>query len=332
MAATMADVAHLAGVSKKTVSNFFNGYKYMTPDTRARIESAIATLNYKVNISARNLSSGRTGTIALAMPEIAHPYFAELAQAVVAASQRHGLNVVVEVTHGEHDRELALLRGDSGRYVDGLLFHPIALGPEDIESSTLDVPVVLIGDRVHSGRFDFVTVANVDGAYEMTRLLLAHGRRRIVALGMERSSLPTAAALRFHGYERALAEAGVAVDEGLLVGPIAWNRVSGARAMGELLRSGVAFDAVFGFNDALALGALGELQRGGLSVPGDVSVVGFDDVEEASLAFPPLTTVNSGRDWIAERAVQRLAERLADDSASAEVLTADHRLVERASV
>ena len=87
-AATMADVARVAGVSKKSVSNYFNGYPYMTPDTRARIESAIQELNYKVNVSARNLSSGRTGTIALVIPELAHPYFAELAQAVDAESRR----------------------------------------------------------------------------------------------------------------------------------------------------------------------------------------------------------------------------------------------------
>lgn len=332
MSATMADVARLAGVSKKTVSNFFNDYPYMTPDTRARIESAITTLNYKVNISARNLSSGRTGTIALAIPEIAHPYFAELAQSVVSAAQGHGLNVVVEVTRGEHDRELAVLRGASGRYVDGLLFHPIALGPEDIESATLDVPVVLIGDRAYSGRFDFVTVANEVGAFEMTQELLAQDRRRIVALGMERSELPTAAALRFQGFARAMAEAGVAVDEGLLVGPIPWNRSSGAASIAQVIDAGITFDAVFGFNDAIALGALAELQRRGLVVPDDVSVVGFDDIEEARLAFPPLTTLDSGREWIAARAVDRLNERLEQHDLPPEVIIAEHAVARRFSV
>jgi len=327
----MADVARLAGVSKKTVSNFFNGYPYMTAETRARIESAIETLNYRVNISARNLSSGRTGTIALAVPEVAHPYFAELAQAVVSVSQRHGLNVVIELTDGDHDRESALLRGDGGRYVDGLLFHPIALGPDDIESSTLDIPVVLIGDRVHGGRFDYVTVANVQGAAEMTRYLLQRGRRRIVALGMEDSDLPTAAALRYQGYRQALGEAGSDVDKVLTVGPIPWNRASGAKAIGELVNAGASFDAVFGFNDALALGAMNELQRRGYEVPGDLAVVGFDDVEEAALAFPPLTTLNSGRDWIAERAVERLAERLVSDELKPEVFVAAHALVTRST-
>jgi DNA-binding LacI/PurR family transcriptional regulator len=332
MSATMADVARLAGVSKKTVSNFFNDYPYMTPETRSRIETAIASLNYRVNISARNLSSGRTGTIALAIPEIAHPYFAELAQAVITAAQVRGLNVVVEVTHGDHDRELAVLRGASGRYVDGLLFHPIALGPEDIESATLDIPVVLIGDRAYAGRFDFVTVANEAGARQMTEALIARGRRRIVALGMEHSDLPTAAALRFQGYSHALEAAGVPVDEELLIGPIPWNRSSGAAAITRLVEDGVAFDAVFGFNDAIALGALAELQRRGFAVPAEVSIVGFDDIEEAGLAYPPLTTLDSGRDWIAGRAIERLSERLLQHDLPPEVIVADHSVAQRSSV
>lgn len=331
-AATMADVARVAGVSKKSVSNYFNGYPYMTPDTRARIESAIQELNYKVNVSARNLSSGRTGTIALVIPELAHPYFAELAQAVVFAAQRRGLNVVVEVTDGDHDRELSVLSGARGRYVDGLLFHPIALGADDIDSATIDVPVVLIGDRVHRGRFDFVTVANVDGAYAITRLLIDKGRRRIVALGMEHSDLPTAAALRLEGYRQALDDAGMAVDEDLLVGPIPWNRAAGAAAIGRLIDAGVQFDAVFGFSDAIALGAMAELQRRGLSVPDAVSVAGFDDVEEARLAFPPLTTLDSGRNWIADTAVQRLADHLRLANEESRVLVADHAVIARDSV
>lgn len=332
MAATMADVARLAGVSKKTVSNYFNGYRYMTAETRARIEAAVAELNYKMNISARNLSSGRTGTIALAIPEIAHPYFAELAQSVVSAAQSRGLNVVVEVTDGDHEREVAVLHGERGRYVDGLLFHPISLDAADIDEASIDVPMVLIGDRAYGGRFDFVTVENVEGAEDLTCVLLRRGRTRIVALGMERSQLPTAAARRFAGYLRALDSAGITADPALFVGPVPWNRASGARAIGDLIDSGVEFDAVFGFNDALALGALAELQRRGRHVPQDVSVIGFDDVEEAALAYPPLSTLDSGRNWIARTAVDRLVDRLNGATLEPTILVAAHHVVERASV
>ncbi|GAA3936507.1 LacI family DNA-binding transcriptional regulator [Microbacterium soli] len=334
MAATMADVARIAGVSKKTVSNFFNGYPYMRDETRQRIEAAIEQLNYKVNISARNLSSGRTGSIGLAVPELAHPYFAELSQAVVSAAQRRGLNVLVEVTDGKRTRELDVLNGTGGRSVDGIIFEPIALSPDDIRDATTAIPLILIGDRVHEGRFDFVAVANEAGAHDATAHLLSSGRRRIVALGMEDSEEPTAAAGRYRGYLRALEEAGVRCDPRLLVGPIPWNRTAGADAVARLIDEGVEFDAVFGLNDALALGAMSQLQRRGLGVPQDVAVVGFDNVDEGRFSSPALTTIESGREWIAQKAVELLAQRLAspEESMGTTLLMAGHRLVERDSV
>lgn len=333
MAATMADVARIAGVSKKTVSNFFNGYPYMRDETRQRIESAIEELNYKVNISARNLSSGRTGTIGLAVPELAHPYFAELSQAVVTAAQHRGLNVLVEVTDGSREHELDVLNGNGGRSVDGLIFEPITLSSCDIDEATTDIPLILIGDRVHEGRFDFIAVPNEAGARDATAHLLQAGRRRIVALGMEDSVEPTAAARRFRGYVQALAEAGLEPDPRLLIGPIPWNRTAGAEAIAELLDDGVEFDAVFGLNDALALGAMSQLQKRGVAVPKDVAVVGFDNVEEGRFTTPTLTTIESGREWMAQKAVDLLAQRLqhSDERPSTMLLMADHRLVSRES-
>jgi DNA-binding LacI/PurR family transcriptional regulator len=333
MAATMADVARIAGVSKKTVSNFFNGYPYMRDETRQRIENAIEELNYKVNISARNLSSGRTGTIGLAVPELAHPYFAELSQAVVTAAQKRGFNVLVEVTDGDRDHELEVLNGTGGRSVDGVIFEPITLTAAEIEEATTDVPVILIGDRVHEGRFDFIAVPNEAGAHDATAHLLRAGRRRIVALGMEDSPDPTAAARRFRGYLHALDEAGVAPDDRLQVGPIPWNRTAGAQAVERLLDDGVEFDAVFGLNDALALGAMSQLQKRGVKVPEDVAVVGFDNVEEGRFTSPTLTTIESGREWMAQKAVDLLAQRLqhGEEPPGTTLLMADHRLVARDS-
>jgi DNA-binding LacI/PurR family transcriptional regulator len=333
MAATMADVARIAGVSKKTVSNFFNGYPYMRDETRQRIEAAIEELNYKVNISARNLSSGRTGTIGLAVPELAHPYFAELSQAVVTAAQQHGLNVLVEVTDGDREHELDVLNGRGGRSVDGVIFEPITLSSADIEEATTDVPVILIGDRVHEGRFDFVAVPNEAGARDATAHLLRAGRRRIVALGMEDSPEPTAAARRYRGYLQALDDAGVEPDERLLVGPIPWNRSAGSDAVARLLDDGVEFDAVFGLNDALALGAMSQLQKRGVKVPTEVAVVGFDNVEEGRFTSPTLTTIESGREWMAQKAVDLLVQRLhgSEEPVGTTLLMADHRLVSRES-
>ncbi|MGW8482058.1 LacI family DNA-binding transcriptional regulator [Microbacterium sp. NPDC055903] len=329
---TMADVARLAGVSKKTVSNYFNGYRYLREETKARIADAVEQLNYKINISARNLSSGRTGAIGLAIPELAHPYFSEFAQAVVAAAQRRSVNVLVEVTGGEREHELDVLRGGKGRSVDGVIFGPLALGADDIAAATADVPIVLIGDRADSRRFDFVTVDNERGAYDATAHLIASGRTRIVGLGAEESTAPAAASLRSRGFRAALHDHGVAIDPQLLTGPIPWTRASGADAVNRLLDAGTEFDAVFGLNDALALGALSALQGRGVAVPAEVAVIGFDNVEEAGFASPPLTTVDSGLGWVAERAVELLMTRIAGETGGPTSEIAAHRIVVRDTV
>ncbi|WP_341946337.1 LacI family DNA-binding transcriptional regulator [Microbacterium sp. LWH11-1.2] len=328
---TMADVARLAGVSKKTVSNYFNGYRYLRDETKTRIADAVQQLNYKVNISARNLSSGRTGAIGLAIPELAHPYFSEFAQAVVAAAQRRSVNVLVEVTGGDREHELDVLSGGNGRAVDGIIFGPLALGADDIAAATVDVPIVLIGDRADSRRFDFVTVDNERGAYDATSHLIASGRRRIVGLGGEESEAPAAASLRSQGFRAALREHGISMDADLLTGPIPWTRASGAAAVQGLLDAGVEFDAVFGLNDALALGALSALLTRGIAVPAEVAVIGFDNVEEAQFASPALTTVDSGLNWVAERAVELLLSRISGEISGPTSEIADHRVVVRAT-
>lgn len=327
----MADVARLAGVSKKTVSNYFNGYKYLRDETKARIADAVDQLNYKINISARNLSSGRTGAIGLAIPELAHPYFSEFAQAVVAAAQLRGVNVLVEVTDGDREHELDVLRGGKGRSVDGVIFGPLALNAEEIAAATADVPIVLIGDRADSRRFDFVTVDNERGAYDATEHLIASGRTRIVGLGGEDAKAPAAASLRSRGFHAALADHGLPIASELLIGPIPWTRESGAVSTARLLDEGIDFDAVFGLNDALALGALSALQSRGISVPEQVAVIGFDNVDEARYSTPPLTTVDSGLEWVASRAVELLLSRIDGHDGGPRSEIADHSIIERST-
>ena len=121
--------------------------------------------------------------------------------------------------------------------------------------------------------------------------------------------------------------------ERLLVGPIPWNRTAGADGVARLLDEGVPFDAVFGLNDALALGAMSQLQKRGVRVPEDVAVIGFDNVEEGRFTSPTLTTIESGREWMAQKAVDLLAQRLQapEERTASTLLMADHRLVSRDS-
>lgn len=327
----LKDVAERAGVSVKTVSNVVNGYLHVRPDTRARVEEAIAELNYRPNLSARNLRKGRTGVIALAVPELDIPYFAELARHVVTAAAEHGWTVLIDQTGGGPEQERKAASGIGDHMIDGLIFSPLALAADDLTG--LDgMPMVLLGERVDHGPADHVVIDNVAAAREVTAHLIGLGRRRIAAIGSQRTPEGASARLRLAGYTAALAEAGIGYDEKLVAPAPAWHRADGAAAMRELLSTGVRPDAVFCFNDTLALGTLRALHEAGLRVPEDVAVAGFDDIEDGRFSIPTLTTVAPDKERIARLAVELLAGRLdGDREAPPRELTAPHRLATRES-
>ena len=333
MAATLHDVARIAGVSIKTVSNVINDYPHIRPATRAKVEQAIAELGYTPNLTARNLRSGRTGAIALAVPDLALSYFAELAAEVIAEAERAGVVVLVEQTGGDRDRELDLLSSPRLKLTDGVIFSALGMGQEDVESLAVPYPLVLLGERIFDGPADHVTMQNVEAARAATEYLLASGRRRIAVVGAHEGEVIGSAGLRLRGYREALEAAGIPYDDDIVAYTTLWHRANGARAMHELLDRRVEFDAVFGLNDTLALGAMRTMQEAGIHVPDDVSVVGWDDLDEAQFSIPSLTTVDPGRPWIARTAVQTLLTRIAVPLSGHEALLqlADFRIVERES-
>lgn len=333
MASTLHDVARLAGVSIKTVSNVIHDYPHIRPATRARVEQAIAELGYTPNLTARSLRSGRTGAIALAVPDLALSYFAELAAAVIAAADEAGVVVLVEQTGGDREREFELLRSPRLKMTDGLIFSPLGMGQEDVDRLDVPYPLVVLGERVFGGPADHVTMRNVEAARAATSYLIRSGRRRIAVVGAHEGEVVGSAALRLQGYREALDAAGLPFDPTIIGHTTLWHRSNGARCMRELLDAGGEFDAVFGLNDTLALGAMRVLQEAGIRVPDEVAVMGFDDLDEAEYSIPSLTTVDPGQAWIAQTAVTTLLERIesADAAGEPRLLLADFRVVERES-
>ncbi|UYO97465.1 LacI family transcriptional regulator [Microbacterium sp. M28] len=333
MAATLHDVARLAGVSIKTVSNVINDYPHIRPTTREKVEEAIKELGYTPNLTARNLRSGRTGAIALALPDLSLAYFGELAAQVIHEAEAAGVVVLVEQTGADRDREMDLLRSPRLKLTDGLIFSPLGMGQEDVAALEVSYPMVLLGERIFNGPTDHVTMRNVEAAKAATEYLLRAGRRRIAVVGAHEGEVIGSAALRLQGYREALADAGIPYDDSIVGYTTLWHRANGADSMRELLARGVEFDAVFGLNDTLALGAMRVLQEAGRRVPDDVAVVGFDGLDEAEYSIPSLTTVDPGREWIAKAAVKTLLERIGagDDKPAPRTLLADFRMLERES-
>jgi DNA-binding LacI/PurR family transcriptional regulator len=311
MAVTMHDVAARAGVSVKTVSNVVNRYPHIKPETRERVERAIADLGYTVNLTARNLRQGRTGIIGLAVPELSLPYFAELADSVMQAAESRGTVVLIEQTGAVREKELEVLRSQRRLLTDGLIFSPLALGPEEGRLLDVSYPLVLLGERIFGAGVDHVTMSNVEASRAATQHLIDVGRRHIAVIGVHPDEQMGSAALRLQGYRAALDAAGLPFDPALVGEAGLWHRSTGAAAMERLLDQGVAIDGVFAMNDALALGALHVLHARRVDVPAQVAVVGFDDVDDAAYAAPPLSTIAPGREQIATTAVDLLLERIA---------------------
>lgn len=333
MAATLRDVAQVAGVSFKTVSNVIHNHPHVAPETRARVMAAIDELGYRANRSARSLRSGRTGAIGLAVPELSLAYFAELADEVITVADAHGVVVLIEQTGGDRRRELEALAGDRRQMSDGLLFSPLGLGSEDAAALQVDFPLVLLGERIFDGPVDHVTMENVDAARAATEHLLADGRRRIAVIGAHEGERIGSAGLRLAGYRAALEAHGLPYDDALVVDAGPWHRVNGAEAMRQLLDRRVAFDAVFGLNDELALGALRVLRMHEYRIPQDVAIIGFDDIDEAQYSLPSLTTVDPGRREIARIAVETLLDRIANgaDATPRREMRSQFRIVQRES-
>ncbi|MEW2409815.1 LacI family DNA-binding transcriptional regulator [Streptomyces griseoviridis] len=307
---TIQDVARAAGVSAMTVSNVINGHPNVRPATKERVMAAMTRLDYRVNVAARNLRKGRTGTIGLAVPEIDRPYYGRLAAAIIAAAARHGLRVAVEQTGAVRENELEALSLSRNRLYDGLILSTVGLGPADVDRLKVDHPLVILGERIFGGPVDHVAMPNVDGARAATRHLIDRGCRRIALVCGPWTGETDVSGLRRTGYAQALEEAGLPVDPDLVRTVDRLTMAAGARAARALASDDPGVDGVFCVTDTVAMGVLRGLADVGARVPDDVKVIGFDDVEESAYLVPSLSTIDPDHDLMAARAVDLLAARI----------------------
>jgi DNA-binding LacI/PurR family transcriptional regulator len=328
----LKDVAKLAGVSVRTVSNVVNGYPYVTEVTRARVQRALDELNYRPNLAARSLRTGRSGILALAVPAIDGPYFGELARHIVKAAERHSYTVLIEQTDSLPQRERLLFADGGPHLIDGLILNPVALRPKDLRARGDETPLVLLGEQAYQGPADHVAIDNAAAARMATAHLLETGRTRIAAIGCRQTTNLVAEHLRYRGYAAALHDAGVAVERGLVVPTKSLDRPGGAAAMQRLLALKEPPDAVFCFNDVMALGAIRTLLGRGYRVPEDVAVVGIDDIEDGRFSTPSLTTIAPDKAQIANLVVDLLLSRIKEgNTRPPREVQADFTLVVRES-
>jgi DNA-binding LacI/PurR family transcriptional regulator len=329
---TLRDVAERAGVSVRTVSNVVNSFHYVSPAMRTRVQAALDELDYKPNLIARSLKQGRTGAIALLLPDFLIPYFTELAHETIEHANNLGLTVLVDETGGQANRELDLIEviGRS-RQVDGILLNPLGMHQRALSGLRPAVPVVLLGERTSRSTLDHVGIDNVRASREIVTHLIGLGHKRIAVIAGIKGPADATSRLRVRGYRNALAAAGLPFDPNLVVEAPLWRRPDGMAAMSQLLTLKRPPDAVFCPADTLAFGALRALHDHGVSVPEQMSVAGFDDVQEAQFSIPTLTTIAPDKSEIALQALQLLSDRISGSIVPPRDVRVGHHLCIRQS-
>lgn len=330
--ATIVDIARAAGVSKSTVSLVLKASPLVKAETRERVSDAMGALGYVYNRGAASLRRARSSVVGMVINDLTNPFFAELAVGVERALQGAGYVPFLANTAESVVRQAEVVRSMREHGAAGIVLCP-ALDTDAREVESLagpGVPLVLAIRRIPGAKASQVTSDNVAGAARAARHLIGLGHRRIAYVGgAERMVVRQD---RVAGFARAMAEAGLPVESGLVVESMP-TKEGGFEAMGRLLARAERPTAAVCFNDVVAIGAMMALARHGL-VPGrDMAVVGFDDTVEARHAVVPLTTVSVDAGSLGERAAQMLLRRIADGGGgqNVEAFVGEARLVVRES-
>jgi DNA-binding LacI/PurR family transcriptional regulator len=306
---SIKDIARAAQVSHSTVSRALRNSPLVNADTRELIRKIAEEQGYTVSAVARSLVTRRTNTIGVVVTSIANPFVGEVVGGIEEFALAHGYSVFLATSHADPTREMRAVRSFHEHRVDGILVNSSRVGALYLPLlSEMRVPIVLINNQ-HPGEFIYsVTIDNLNAGREATRHLVDLGHQRIGYVGNQFGI--QADTERFAGYRQVLEEAGLGFEPELVAhgdgGP-----EGGLRAMRRLLQLPEPPTAVFCYNDMEALGALRAARERDLKVPGDLSVVGLDDLYLSSYSDPPLTTVRQPKHEMGRLAAQILVDLLA---------------------
>lgn len=289
----MADIARLAGVSTSTVSRALSGSKLVNDETKTRIAELAKSLNYSINIGAQNLRLKQSRTIAVVIPSdsatrqhLTDPFFLGMLGSLADALTERGFDMLVSRVDAEQLDSVSQIY-DTGRASGIILIGQWRHHDQLNELALRQVPLVVWGAQLPKQLYVTVGSDNINGGKLATRHLLDQGRRAIAFFGD--IQLPEVSQ-RYQGYCAALSEAGLPVREELVVAA-SFVEDGGKQAVAELCARQVKFDALFACSDLLAMTAINSLRERDFSVPADVAVVGYDDIELARYFHPPLTTI-----------------------------------------
>lgn len=329
--ATMKDIARLAGVSTSTVSHVINKSRFVSDEIAERVNNAAQQLNYAPSALARSLKMNRTKTIGMLVTTSTNPFFGEVVKGVERSCYHQGYNLILCNTEGDNQRMKASINTLLQKRVDGLLLMCSTLEGErlDVFDRYPDIPVVVMDWGPILFASDKIQDNSLQGGYMAAKHLIECGHREIGCI--TGPLIRHQAQMRYEGYKRALAEAGIAINPDWIV-ESDFECEGGYQAFEKLYQRGKLPSALFVSNDMMAMGVIQAANQRGLRVPDDLSLIGYDDVHIAKFMTPALTTIHQPKYRLGKAAIDTLLYRLENPDTTAQVVQLEPTLVVRNSV
>lgn len=332
--ATMRDVARLAGVSQPTVSRVLNESNTtisISEETRLKVLAAVRELDYHPNVLARGLRTHKTQMIAVMIADISNNYYHRIVRAIQDVAGQYDYDVMITNSDHIYENEIHFCEAVSRRPVDGVIMVPIHLTEKDIDNfiTRSNTPVTVLGQHINHPQVDVIFGDDEAAIYEATRWLITErGHRRFGFIGVP-DNLPPGPR-RFRGFKRALEDSHLTIaPEHILIGD--FTQEGGRQVVEALLQLGEMPSVLVALNDLMAIGAMLRLQEAGFRVPEDVAILGFDDIAEASIVRPALTTIAQASYDIGRKLATCLFERIDNPDLPARRLESPITLVKRGS-
>ncbi|EJH44444.1 ribose operon repressor [Vibrio cholerae HC-46A1] len=327
----MKDIARLAGVSTSTVSHVINKSRFVSDEIAERVNNAAQQLNYAPSALARSLKMNRTKTIGMLVTTSTNPFFGEVVKGVERSCYHQGYNLILCNTEGDNQRMKASINTLLQKRVDGLLLMCSTLEGErlDVFDRYPDIPIVVMDWGPILFASDKIQDNSLQGGYMAAKHLIECGHKEIGCI--TGPLIRHQAQMRYEGYKRALAEAGIAINPDWIV-ESDFECEGGYQAFEKLYQRGKLPSALFVSNDMMAMGVIQAASQRGLRVPDDLSLIGYDDVHIAKFMTPALTTIHQPKYRLGKAAVDTLLYRLENPDTTAQVVQLEPTLVVRNSV
>ncbi|WP_125154597.1 LacI family DNA-binding transcriptional regulator [Clostridium rectalis] len=330
MAASIKDVAKEAGVSIATVSRVLNDVDVVNEETKKKVLAAIKKLGYRPNIVARSLKTQRTRTVGIIIPDISNQFYPEIVRGAEDVANIYDYNIILCNTDLDVEKETEYIKVLKEKMVDGVLYMSTCLEKTTMDLiNELEMPTVFAETIDENKSFPSVTIDNSQAAFDAVQYLLNKGNKNIVYVG-PKEEIVNAISLRYKGYKRALEKNNIAINKNLICYSGMKARDSYSNMM-EFISKGERFDAVFCTSDEMAMGVINALRDKNIKVPEEVDVMGFNNVYEASIFYPRLTTISQPMYDMGSVGMRMLIKIINKEPINKEHYVLNYQLIERDS-